>query len=65
MRSDSPDNLISPKLPIIVIFFVSAIPEFKSISLLRLSKLSPVEKKSEKSQYCLFGIDDMLNKPNT
>ena len=48
-----------------IIFFVSAIPEFKVISVLRLSKLSPVEKKSEKSKDSLFGIDDMLNRPKT
>ena len=42
-----------------------AIPEFKLISVLRSSKLSPVEKKSEKSKDNLFGIDYMLNNPKT
>ena len=42
-----------------------AIPDFKLISASRSSKLSPVEKKSEKSKDNLFGIDDMLNNPKT
>ena len=49
----------------IIIFLVLAIPEFKEIFALRLSKLRPLEKKSEKSNDSRFGIDAILNNPST